>query len=112
MKSMTNINSGKNLLVEECRRVAISDVLQKYKATIKEAMLYSQFEMMNANVRLTTSNTGNKGTRFWFICPLCERRVGVLLVHPLQGKLGCRKCLDLSYKNDRYKGMLESKITL
>ncbi|KKS12528.1 MAG: hypothetical protein UU67_C0051G0002 [Candidatus Daviesbacteria bacterium GW2011_GWB1_41_5] len=107
---MTVNDLGKNLLIEDCHKVAVSDVLQKYKATLKENLLHSQFEMMSANVCLTTSHTGNKGTRFWFVCPNCGRRVGVLLIHPLQGQLGCRKCLNLEYKKRRFKGMLESKI--
>lgn len=110
MKSMTNNNLGKNLLVEDCQKVAVSDVLQKYRANLKEAVLLSQFEMLSVNVHLTTSHTGNEGTRFWFVCPNCERRVGVLLIHPLQGQLGCRKCLNLEYKKRRFRGMLESKI--
>jgi len=108
---MTVNNLGRNLLIEDCHKVAVSDVLQKYRVNIKETMLRSQFEMMSVDVHLTTTCTGNKGTRFWFVCPNCERRVGVLLIHPLQGELGCRKCLNLEYKKRRYKGMLESNIT-
>ena len=107
---MTVNNLGRNLLIEDCHRVAVSDVLRKYKANLKETILHSQFEMMSANVRLTTSTTGNKGTRFWFVCPNCERRVGVLLIHPLQGRLGCRQCLNLEYKKCRFRGMLENKV--
>ena len=104
---MTNNNLGKNLLVEHCHKVAVSDILRKYK----ESILHSQFEIMTTDVRLTTSQTGNGGTRFWFVCPNCKRRVGILLVHPLQGRLGCRACLNLEYKQRRFKGMLESKIS-
>ena len=108
---MTNNNLGrKTLLVEDCQKVAVADVLKKYRVNIKETLLRSQFEMTGKNVRLTTSPTGNNGTRFWFVCPNCRRRVGVLLNHPLQGQLGCRQCLNLEYKKRRFKGMLESKI--
>ncbi len=108
---MTNNNLGRNtFLVEDCQKVAVVDVLQKYRANLKETLLRSQFEITGADVQLTTSQTGNKGTRFWFICPNCQRRVGILLTHPLQGKLGCRHCLNLEYKKRRFKGMLENKI--
>ena len=110
MKTMSVNDLGKNLLIEDCHKVAVSDVLKKYRAVLKENFIRSQFEMMKADVRLTTSYTGNKGVRYWFVCPNCERRVGLLLVHPLQGRLGCRKCLNLEYKNQKFKGMLESKI--
>ncbi len=108
---MTNNNlGGKTLLVEDCQKVAVADVLKKYRLNIKETLLHSQFEMTGKDVRLTTSPTGNNGTRFWFVCPNCGRRVGLLLTHPLQGQLGCRQCLNLEYKKRRFKGMLESKI--
>lgn len=110
MKTMNVNDLGKYLLVEDCQKVAVTDVLKKYKAMLKENFVRSQFEMMKADVRLTTSNTGNKGVRFWFVCPNCDRRVGLLLVHPLQGRLGCRKCLKLEYRKRKFKGMLESKI--
>lgn len=108
---MTNNDLGKKtLLVEECQKVAVADVLKKYRADIKETLLRSQFETTGKNIQLATSLTGNKGTRFWFVCPNCKRRVGILLKHPLQGILGCRQCLNLEYKKCRFKGMLESKI--
>lgn len=110
MKSMTNNNLGKNLLVEDCQKISVVDILRKYKLELKENLLRSQFEIMKMDIGLTTSQTGNNGTRFWFLCPTCNRRVGVLLIHPLQGHLGCRKCLNLEYKKRRYKGMLESKL--
>lgn len=100
---------GKTFLVEDCQRVSISDILREYKVNLKESVLRSQFEMINANVRLTTSQTGNKGIRFWFVCPHCEKRVGVLLKHPLQELFGCRRCLNLEYRKRRFKGMLESE---
>lgn len=107
---MTLNNLGKNLLVEDCQKVAVSEVLKKYRKDLKETILRSQFEMMTTTIRLTTSRTGNNGTRYWFLCPRCDRRVGVLLIHPLQGSLGCRTCLNLEYRQRRFKGMIEGKL--
>lgn len=112
MKSMNVNDLGKRLLVEDCQKVAVSDLLRDYKAKLKETILKSQFEMLNENVLITTSRTGNGGLRFWFMCPQCKRRVGVLLKHPLQNILGCRTCLKLEYKKGRFKGMVEGEITL
>ena len=41
----------------------------------------------------------HKGTRLWFLCPYCERRVGKLFVYALSflHRWGCQKCLGLSY---------------
>lgn len=105
-----NVNNlGSILLVDDCQKVAVSDLLRDYKAKLKETILKSQFEMLNENVMIITSKTGNGGLRFWFMCPRCKRRVGVLLKHPLQNVLGCRTCLNLEYKSRRYKGMIEGK---
>lgn len=105
-----NVNNlGSIFLVDDCQKVAVSDLLRDYKAKLKETILKSQFEMLNENVMIITSKTGNGGLRFWFMCPRCKGRVGVLLKHPLQNVLGCRTCLNLEYKSRRYKGMIEGK---
>lgn len=108
MKSMTYNNLGEKFTVEDCQKVAISDILRDYKAKLKETILRSQFEMLNENVLIMTSKTGKGGIRFWFMCPQCKRRVGVLLKHPVQNLLGCRLCLNLKYGQQRFKGMIES----
>ncbi|MCB9811250.1 hypothetical protein H6804_00035 [Candidatus Nomurabacteria bacterium] len=105
-----NVNNlGSAFLVEDCQKVDVSDLLRDYKAKLKETILRSQFDMLNENVLIVTSKTGNGGLRFWFMCPRCKRRVGILLKHPLQNVLGCRTCLKLEYKSRRYKGMVENK---
>ena len=109
MKSMNVNNLGNIFLVEDCQKVAVSDILRDYKTKLKETILRSQFEMLNENILITTSKTGNGGLRFWFMCPQCKRRSGVLLKHPLQGTLGCRICLKLEYKKRRFKGMINGK---
>ncbi len=109
MKSMNVNNLGNTFLVEDCQKVAVSDLLRDYKTKLKETILRVQFEMLNENVLITTSKTGNDGLRFWFMCPRCKRRSGILLKHPLQNVLGCRSCLKLEYKSRRFKGMIESK---
>lgn len=107
MKSMNVNNLGNTFLVEDCQKVAVSDLLRDYKTKLKETILRAQFEMLNENVLITTSKTGNGGLRFWFMCPRCKRRSGVLLKHPLQNILGCRLCLKPKYKSRRFKGMIE-----
>jgi len=109
MKSMNVNNLGNTFLVEDCQKVAVSDLLRDYKTKLKETILRTQFEMLNENVIKTKTKTGNGGLRFWFMCPRCKRRSGVLLKHPLQNILGCRSCLKLEYKSRRFKGMIESK---
>lgn len=107
---MTNIDLGKTFLVEECDKIEVSNLLREYRVKLKEYFLRSKFEITDVEIRLTTSKTGNCGTRFWFVCPQCEKRVGVLFKHPILSLVGCRQCLNLEYRKRRFKGMLENKV--
>lgn len=109
MKLMSVNNLGNIFLVEDCDKISITDILREYKTKIKETLIRSKFNMLNENVIIAPTKTGNGGTRFWFICPRCKRRSGDLLQHPLQGILGCRICLGLEYKKRRFRGMIEGR---
>ncbi|MBM2820831.1 MAG: hypothetical protein HW405_591 [Candidatus Berkelbacteria bacterium] len=108
MKTLNPNNLG--LLVEECPKIKISDFLKKYRAELKKTLILSELEIMGTNVGLTLSKTRYNGIRFWFKCPICGRRIGVLFKHPLTNATGCRKCLNLEYRKRRYKGMIEGKL--
>ncbi len=108
MKSLNPNNLG--VLVEGCQKIKISDFLRKSKIKLKEAIVKSELEIEGLNIGLAISKTNYNGTRFWFKCPLCNLRVGVLFKHPLSDRIGCRKCLNLEYQKRRYKGMIEEKI--
>src|SRR3989344_8020241 len=101
MKPMTPNDLGK--IVEHCQKVPISDFLFSYRTKIKELILKNSIEISGHDIELLTSKTGNGGTRYWFKCPICIRRVGILFRHT-NGTTGCRICLDLSYRAQRYKG--------
>lgn len=105
---MTPNNLG--LLVEECKKIKLSDFLKRYRAGLKEALIKSELEIEGINIELATSMTGYGGVRVWFKCPLCGLRVGVLFRHPVNGAMGCRKCLNLEYRKRRYKGMMENDL--
>jgi len=109
MKSLSPNNLG--LLVEECQKIKIADFLKKCKTELKEAMIKSKLEIEGLRIELTTSKTGYNGLRFWFRCPLCELRVGVLFRHPVNNAIGCRRCLKLEYRKRRYKGMIENRLS-
>lgn len=101
MEPMTLNNLEK--IVEQYQAIRISDLLLKYRLKIKESMLENVVEISGYNIELTTSKTGNGGVRYWFKCPLCYRRVGVLFGPP-DAIIGCRICLNLDYQKQRYKG--------
>jgi len=100
---MTLNNLGKT--VEQSQKIRISDLLLK----IKKSVFENSIEISGKNIELTTSKTGNGGTRYWFKCPACLRRSGTLF-NTLNGTIGCRVCLNLSYRKQRYKGMVESSL--
>jgi len=110
MKTLSPNDFGNKFLVEDCQKVKIKDLLKKCRERFKEVLMNAELEAMGIEIKLATSKTHYNGTRFWFKCPKCGRRVGVLYEHPLNNDIGCRTCLDLDYKKRRYKGMLEENI--
>jgi hypothetical protein len=84
------------------------DYLARARYKLKEILLTSDISASNVPICFTTSTTGFGGTRYWFACPVCSRRAGVLFIHPLSHQVGCRTCLGLSYRKQRYKGMAET----
>lgn len=101
---------GKKFLVEQCQQVRVDDYIRNLKPKLKASLLASELTVAGMRVELLPSRTGFNGKRFWFSCPLCKRRVGVLLKRPASPVLGCRRCLGLRYRKSRYKGMLEASI--
>lgn len=110
MKSLSPNVLGNNILVEQCPKITIEETLAKITPQIKEQLLKTQLDMQGFNVDLAVSETAFGGERFWFKCPLCNKRAGVLFQHPISTLIGCRSCLRLEYKSRRYKGMLEAHI--
>jgi len=110
MKILNPNDLGRKCLVEECQKIRIEDFLKTYRNKLKELVLASELEILGLKIELTTSKTCYNGIRFWFKCPLCKRRAGVLLKHPLTYEIGCRQCLNLEYRKRRYKGMIEGKL--
>lgn len=100
---------GKKYLTEQCQKIRLSDFIGKARQQFKEAIVRSSIEANGYNILLNKSKTGFGGTRFWFSCPLCNRRAGVLYNHPVSQILGCRVCLGLDYKKHRYSKMIENE---
>lgn len=107
MKTLSPNDFGKKLLAEQCQKIKISDFVRASKARIMEILIKSSIEASGHNVLLSMSKTGFGGSRFWFSCPICHKRAGVLYKHPTSQILACRKCLKLDYRKHRYKGMTE-----
>ncbi len=103
-------NLGKKYLVEQCQRINITDYNRQVRNQIKGLLISSQIQLEGEQVELATSQTNYKGLRYWFKCPICGNRAGVLFKHIISQILGCRVCLGLEYRCRRYKGMIESKV--
>src|SRR3989339_454931 len=88
MKTLRPNDFGTPLTVENCPRVKIDDLLKQCRDTFKESMLTSQIKVMDIDVELITTETNFNGLRFWFKCPQCERRVGVIFKHPISDAIG------------------------
>lgn len=107
MKKLSPNDFGKKYLVEDSQRIKIADFLRLYKTKLKELILCSELEVLGVKTRLVTTKTSYNGIRFWFQCPSCQKRIGILYKHPLTNQIGCRSCLNLDYRQHRYKGMME-----
>lgn len=107
MKTLHPHDLGTPLTVETCPKIKIDNLLKECRDGFKETMMTSQLKFMGIDVELITTETKFNGVRFWFKCPHCKRRVGVLFKHPLNNTIGCRLCLNLHYRRQRYKGMIE-----
>ena len=58
---------------------------------------------VDLRMTLTQTPTRNGGRRWWYTCPACKRRVGVLHLPPGEMFFACRSCHDLSYRS-RWRG--------
>ncbi len=97
---------GNRFVIEDCQRIDINQLIRSVREKLRPALFAADIKAAGFQLSLTTSKA-KFGTRYWFKCPRCERRVGILLIHPLTQGVGCRKCLNLEYRKRRYKGMAE-----
>src|SRR5258708_20783361 len=98
---------GENYLKDEVMCVKVYNLNKQLEITSKDSILASEIEIGGIKINLTTTKTMFGGTRLWFLCPICNKRVGIIYKHPLVENLGCRICLNLDYRKHRYKGMIE-----
>ncbi len=56
-------------------------------------------------VSLTTTPCNYGGERYWFECPSCYARVGILYLAPGDVRFRCRHCNNLTYRSRNRTGM-------
>ena len=101
---------GENITVEDCERLPICGLIKSFKTRSIKVILRARIMVRRIRIHLTTTPTHFGGVRFWFLCPHCERRLRVLLIHPTSYMVGCRTCLGICYRQQRFKGMLEEAV--
>ncbi len=106
--SLTPYDLGTSQLVEHTQRININDLVRQAQKEVKMRLLEAQIEALGVNVGLTTSKTRFNGERVWFVCPVCGQRSGIIYSFA-SSNIGCRKCLGLKYKKQRFKGMVENQ---
>lgn len=84
------------LTVEECQKLSIFDL----NINVKQA---DTIAINNQSVQLSYSRCNYGGIRYWFLCPGCDRRVGVLYRKPLEETFFCRTCQSLTYQLIKYR---------
>jgi hypothetical protein len=97
---------GKFLSLEDFQDIKIGEVMKAIRREIKQVVIESAIQAVGIPISLTSSKTGFGGSRYWFVCPACSRRVGVLYRHEQIEEMCCRKCLGCHYRKQRYKGMI------
>jgi hypothetical protein len=55
-------------------------------------------------VRLVYTGLPSGGSRWWWSCPACRRRVGALYLPAGRRRLGCRRCCRLLYRSQYEPG--------
>lgn len=82
--------------IEECQRISISEVeLQSYDPSV--------IEVNDQTVKITKTRCNLGGWRYWFVCPMCNRRIGMLYRKPLGSSFLCRHCQNLTYQLTKYR---------
>lgn len=99
---------GNSFLVEQCKKISINELIASFNKIRKLNFIKNQLDVAGVSVDLVASKTGYGGLRYWFKCPKCQKRVGIIYKHPLSEEVGCRICLRLDYKSHRFKGMIEN----
>ncbi len=113
MKILPLNDSGeKYYLTEDCTEIKINKIIRHAKKDIKEVLVKAHITASGFEVNIIKRRLHHGGERFWFMCPICKLSVGIIYRHPLQSEsIGCRKCLKLTYRSRRYKGMLEENLS-
>jgi len=101
---------GKFQTVENCQKLSVNELVRTATKDLKKRIVEAHIEALGVPVKLISSKAQFNGERLWFACPICSKRAGTLFHDSLRNVTGCRKCLNLLYHKQKYKGMVEATL--
>ncbi len=93
------------ILVEQCQKIKINELVRDVKVEMTMLRLKEKIQLLDQEVGITYTKCNFGGQRFWFVCPLCDRRIGVLYKNPISEAILCRKCHGLRYMKSSFHKM-------
>lgn len=96
---------GNLLTLEQLPKVLVNEWVRQARKKMVNQLLEMEADIGGFQIEFATSQTRFGGRRYWFLCPICQRKRGVLYLNPINRIMQCRKCLGMSYWQQRYKGM-------
>lgn len=93
-------------IVEECETLSSYRVkewrgrIQKIGGTeVLPLSYYVGDELVSYSVELDTTHCNYGGKRYWFLCPICKKRVAKIYLPPKGKYFACRACHYLTYRS-------------
>lgn len=86
------------LVAENCQKIRIDDYVRQARNSLKKAIVEAQVLVNDQRVNLSESKTHFGGVRFWFECPECKKRRGILFQDFIGNRIACRICFGLKYR--------------
>ncbi len=81
-------------------------MVRDIKIEMASLHLKEKIELLNQDIGITYTKCNFGGQRFWFVCPMCNGRIGVLYKNPISEAILCRKCHGLSYMKSTFHKMM------
>ena len=94
------------ILVEQCQKIKINELVRDLKVEMSMLKLKEKIQLLDQEVGIAYTQCNFGGQRFWFVCPACKKRIGVLYKSPISEAILCRKCHGLSYMKSRFNKMM------
>lgn len=96
----------KNDYIEEATTINVDSILDKLWKSFLVSIKTEGIDINGVKVKVTKTKTNFEGSRHWFTCPTCKKRVKLLYSHPRYNTIACRDCLGLKYLN-KHKRILK-----